>query len=339
MRKWVLYGCVLALWAGSAWAEPAGDDKPSAALATLVTAANLFRTEASDNVEQAVRKWGTPAFVRKWNREVMTLFDKEEHIEWHDFFSSAVLWCGRLAGREGVVALYSPWSDGAVLLRIRLAGEKTRLTDFRALSGEALRGEPLPDKPSVARTLRLYAGAEIPTLALARLYADSLRAFEAHFPLEGRPDLSPAGFAKNAGSIGQETALIKTRMLHRMRMFNDFFGQAGNRPFLAAAGHLIKALEAEDAKAVLARLAAEQPTEVVETVFEMPVSVRGGFAPNFFGRNNGKVLVGLVSPTAPQWILMVQMEERPGAAPALIMEALDLNVSGQIVALAEKEAK
>lgn len=304
---------------------------------TLVAFVNQFRMDASRNVGMAVRQWATPEFTERWNAHVMRLFQEPQMIMWEDFFSGSVVWAGGIEDGEGIAGLYSPWCDGLLLMRVRIDGWESRITDFRMLSGEALRNEPIPTESTVQKTLRLYVGSEPPTLALSRLYADSLAAFEEAYPEEAELNLMPDRLADRVKTDTEETALIKGRMAYRLYMYREFLSEQKNSRFLAKTGRLLTAIEEGEPDTVRALFTPDQAPEPVDSMLEIPDEIRARMTASFFGRKDDAAVVGLISPVAPKWVFMVLMEGDPEDDLVLTMEMLDLEASAQVLELVNRK--
>jgi hypothetical protein len=297
------------------------------ALLTAAAVANRFRMEAAADIDAAVKNWGDPAFAIKWRKDVMSLFGDKEKIEWHDFFSSAVLWVGRVTEKEAVAAFYNPWMDGLLLAVAKLDGKSSRLTDFCLVSGESWRRQPPAGPEDV---LALYEGREILTIALAKLYAGTIAVFNKHYPLEAETALLPPAAENLPGKPGEEVALIKARMLARMSMYKKLFSPP-NRHVVDAAGGLIKRIKAGDAKQLKAYLA---DPAMADAVCALPFQVRGDMGPNYFARSERGAIVALVNAEAPRWFVVAQILGKAGAKQAIGIEVFDLEGSAELVRLA-----
>ena len=118
--------------------------------------------------------WGDAAFKAKWAKEIDSLFSKDERLELHDFFSSAVVWVGGLKEPQSVVAFYSPWVDGLFLEMMDSSQKKPVLSDFTFVSGESFRGEEAV-KPEASPAL--YELKEPLIIAVARLWQTTSSAY------------------------------------------------------------------------------------------------------------------------------------------------------------------
>ena len=346
-RRWIQWGAMVVAMAGvllihGAQGNEADDgatmeiDRAQDVL-TLVGFVNQFRMDAIRNIDMALQQWATPEFMNRWDAHVLRIFQKPEMIMWEDFFSGSIVWAGTMGEGEGIAGLYSPWCDALLILRVRIAGAESRLTDFRIVSGEALRNEPIPTEAVVQKTLRLYVGSEPPTLALARLYADSLEAFEAAFPEEGNLDLLPDRLSDRAKTNTEEAALIKGRMIYRLHMFRELLGEQRNSRFHAETGRLLRIIESGESERVRAAFSSDQAPEPVDSLLEISEDIRAAMTVSFFGRKGADAVVGLISPVAPKWVFMVLMEENEAENLVLTMEMLDLEASAQVLDLVDQK--
>lgn len=308
--------------------KPPHADLAPAGLKAAATA-NLFRLSAAGDIAAAVQGWGSPAFRAKWEKEIEAVFSKEERIELHDFFSSAVVWVGGLRGPQSVVAFYSPWADGLCVATMDAGGKEPKLTDFAFISGESLRGG---ESVKAEASFTLYELKEPLIIAVARLYGPSVAAFTRLYPPEGEPLLLPGGLKARLEAPAAELLPIKARMMVRMKMFKDYFA-APNRAWVVECGALMKTLKTGEAKALLAALAEGQDAALVETLCALPAAIRGDLGPNYFMKAGNGVVVGFVNPAAPRWLVAATYK---GVAPgkrAARLELLDLELSGKAVKL------
>lgn len=338
-------GSVWAAWtalASHAQAADAGGapqgQPPAAQVQAGVTAgmtANLFRLHAAVNVDSAVEKWGNDDVKRKWRADVLPLFEDASRFELHDFFSGAVVWVGGVKGTHAVVAFYSPWVDGALVAALDGADEhKPVLTDFAFVSGETLRGA---DVPEPEEALALYALKEPLMVAVARSYAPSSAAFAALYPPQGDPVLVPPALKARLDSPQGELALLKARMLARLRMFKAYLDPA-NRGWLVQSGVLMHALKSGTREQLLAALSEKQPAALVETFCQLDPRVRSEYAPLYFAKAAEGVVVGFANPSAPRWLVEATFQGAAPAPRAARIELMDLDLSGKVLALWGKEA-
>ena len=229
--------------------KPPHAEQAQAGMKAAATA-NLFRLQAAGDVDAAVSAWGSAEFAQKWEKEINSVFSKDERIELRDFFASAVVWVGGMKGPQSVVAFYSPWSDGLLLAAMTADDKKPSLTDFFFVSGESFRGEAV----NPAASLALYELKEPLIIAVARLYSRTVPLFTSLYPPEGAPVLLPGPVKARVETQDSELVPIKTRMMIRMKMFQAYLAEP-NRPWVSECGALMKELKAGDPTRLLAALA------------------------------------------------------------------------------------
>jgi len=341
LKEWAMRTVFAAMAAGAMAAAPSAAKPPTEhnkAILRLTAAATVFRTAASESggLDRILNKWGSAAFKAKWEKDVGTLFSKEERIEWADFFSSAVVWVGGVKGNRGIVGFYNPWADGVFLVLIE-AGEKyTQLNDFAVVSGESLRGGAAKNAPPEA-SLSLYPVKEPLMIALARLYGPTAAQFAKLYPLEGGDAaLLPPILALRLDKPAAETLMIKARLLLRMQMFKNYLAEP-NRDWVKAVAGVKKALRTGDEKTVLAELAANQDADLVKTVCMLPKQVLAELAPNYFFLAKDGALAGFVNPQAPRWVVAVTFRGEAKDKKTARIELLDLELSNQAITLWTKE--
>lgn len=339
LSTWASLTCVIcAAPAAGAAGGAAGEKTPSSELAmagmTAAATANLFRLQAASDVAAAVQQWGSAEFKQKWAKEIDPVFSPAERIEWHDFFSSAVVLVGGMNGARSVVAFYNPWLDGLFLAAMSSNAKAPVLTDFSVVSGESFRGDTVNPEASLA----LYQLKEPLIIAVARLYSRTVPLFTSLYPPMGAPVLLPATVKARIEPQDAELIPIKTRMMLRMKMFQTYFA-APNRPWVVECGALMKALKDDDAARLLACLATDQDAAVVETIRMLPASVRADLGPNYFARATDGMVVGFVNPAAPRWLIAATFKGTVPAKRAARLDLLDLELSGTAITLWSQEDK
>lgn len=315
--------------------QPTERDK---AILRLTAAAALFRTSATETggLDRLVGQWGSAAFKTKWAKDVGSLFEKEEQIEWADFFSSAMVWIGGVKDSKGVAGFYSPWSDGLLLVQMEATEKQTQLMDFAVVSGESLRGGAAKSAPPEA-SLSLFPPNEPLIIALARLYGPASAQFAELYPLEGdKPALLAPGLALRLDSPLEETIMVKARMLMRMKMFKDYLDD-GNRDWVKAAVGIRDALRSGDEQTLLGTLTASQNVGAVKAICALPKALLKGVKLNYFIPAKDGALAGFLNPDAPRWVIAVTWKGKPQAARIAQVELLDVEVSDKVVSLWNKE--
>ncbi|MDX9867897.1 MAG: hypothetical protein RBT78_08220 [Kiritimatiellia bacterium] len=298
---------------------------------------NLFRLHAASDVDGAVKKWGDDAFQAKWTRDVREVFNEHETIALKDFFTSAVVWVGGMKGLHGIVALYSPWSDALLVLEQRVeAGPapKAVLSGFRFISGESLRGVAAI---TPAGSFSLHPLREPLTVAVSRLYAPSVAAFTRLYPPAGAPELLPAVLRDRIDSPVGELILIKTRLVLRLKMFQDYLSDE-NKGWMIQSGVLIRALAAGDPAALRAFLSEKQSPSILETACALQPEIRKTFTPVYFSKAKDSVIMGLVNPAAPRWYIEAEFLGAEPAARIGRIQVMDVETSAKALALWGKEA-
>ncbi len=340
LSAWVSVACAVGV-AQAARAENGDGDKktpPSSELAQAgmkaAATANLFRLQAGADAAAAVQKWGSAEFKLKWEKEIDSVFSKEERIELHDFFSSAVVWVGGMKGTQSIVAFYNPWSDGLFLAAMTVTEKTPSFTDFAFVSGESFRGEAVNPEASLA----LYELREPLIIAVARLYSRTVPLFTRLYPPVGDPVLLPEAVKARLEPQASELLPIKTRMMVRMKMFQTYFAEP-NRPWVAECGALMKELKDSDPARLPAYLAENQDAAVAETVRLLPAFVRADLGPNYFAKAKDGIVVGLVNPAAPRWLIAATFKGPAPEKRAARIELLDLELSGKAVTLWKQEDK
>lgn len=308
-------------------------EKDTDMITTALTAA-AFRKDASGNIDAAVKKWGSEFFQKKWQRSVMSMFQPSEKIEWHDFFSGAVVWPGKSQGQTGISACYNPWSDAILLLKIEGALKTRKLTDFAIVCGESWRQET----PKTAEDLfHLHNGNQPLLIQLAGYYDRTLDIFKTFYQGPGKAELMPAGFSKRFSPPDEELAVIKTRMIQRLYMYQQLFSEK-HSAVKKLAGKIVSAIHAEGDELV-PMMAPGESAEAAATYRELPPPFRQEVGPIYFATRGKGFTLAFVSANAPKYVLIISRADTADENKHLTCECLDLDVSKQALKLWREVAK
>jgi len=309
--------------------QPTVRDK---AIMRLTASAVVIKTAASmlDGMDGVVEKWGSETFKAKWKKEIGAVFEKEEMIEWADFFSSATVWLGGVERSRGVVGFYSPWSDGVLLVLMETVEDETQLLDFAVVSGESLRGGMAKDAPPES-FFSLYPPNEPLIVALARLYGSASAAFAKRYPLDGgKAILLPSALGSQ-----EEILLVKARMVMRMKMFKEYV-DTDNQDWAKAVANVRDAVRSGNEQTLLGALVTNQNANAAKVVCALPKEVLQGMKLNYFIPGNDKAGAGFINPDAPRWVVTATFQGKPQDARIARVELLDLEVSDKVVTLWDK---
>lgn len=309
-------------------ATPAVPVKIAKKAMEITATANVFRVKAISDPTAAVDEWGTRSFKKKWKKEIAPLFAGAEEMELRDFFSSTVLWIGRMHKDVAIVGFYNTWIDGLLIVEIDIGGKKPEMDDFCFIAGETWRGENLAANPE--KVFALYTGDEILTVALAKMYHVSDVLFRTHYPIDEKPILLPKAIRKIVGSNSEELIPIKARMLYRLQMYRNYLAK-DNRNVLMTVGGLMRQLKNGDKNKLLTFLSEQQDKGVAETALMLPSQVRDKFEPYYFGKGDKKAIVALVNPSAPRLIVVAGLADKSTSKLDVVLEVFDLNLSGQFL--------
>jgi hypothetical protein len=321
---------------GNAPGTPAPTAKPDPKMQAkfnLAAQLNVFRLSAGFNTARAIEVWGSFNFQTKWQKEVMPLFPATNDVQQlHDFFSSAVVLLGRTDNiGQGVAGFYNPWLDGLLLIKVGPGAEHPVLEDFCFIAGETWRGETVKTGDDI---LALYQIKEPLTITLARKYAPTVDKFNRLYPVDAPCELLPEAARPGLGGTREELAPIKGRMLYRAKMFRALF-EKDNLPVVRAAKELRALLPEGDESKLMVYLSPDQNGEMLHTICQMPPLLRRNLAPNYFVKNPAtrSSIMALVNSEMPRWVFAAQViHGDDGNAPAVTMEAMDLETSAKILA-------
>ncbi|MDT8389387.1 MAG: hypothetical protein RRC34_02645 [Lentisphaeria bacterium] len=336
MTKQLIIGLTIAM-AVVSWAEDAPQkntsEKDTLMVTTALTAA-AFRKDASGDIDAAVKKWGSEFFQNKWRRSVMTMFEKTEKIEWHDFFSGAVVWAGATQAQTGISACYNPWSDAIVLLKIEGSPTAQKLTDFAVVCGESWREET---PKTAAELFHLNHDTDPLLIQLASYYNRTLDIFKQVYQTPGKAELMPGDFGKRFAPPDEELALIKTRMIHRLYMYQQLFS-GKHTSIKTLAGDIVAAIHA-DGDELVNMMTPGASAEAAAMYRELPAPFRQEVGPIYFATQGKGFILAFVSANAPKYVLIISSPDTADENKKLSCECLDLDVSKQTLNLWREVAK
>ncbi len=270
----------------------------------LVAVANEFRMLAASDINGAVLSLASPGFHTAWKKEFEPYFQEQE-MQWHDFFSSALIFGGRFQGNRAVALFYNPWSD--IVFLAGLDVEAKSLLEGFLLCGEVLRGDPVDENAVIPAWQREASSLPV---ALAKVYTRTEQAINKFYPLEGSYELIPQPLLARLGPQSKELLPAKLRMALRMEMFAAVLNPEKNaqaRDALASIRRLTKAITSGDKPGFSALVSPSQDKGAAANILDLPADVRGRMAPNFFliGKEGG--VAALVNPVVPQWFIPIYL--------------------------------
>jgi hypothetical protein len=282
------------------------DSEQNKQLMGAIGFANGFRyAAATGDLESRVDSLASPQFASKWGTKIRPYF-KDQSIHWEDFFSSAIIFVGRFEGTKAVVTFYNPWSDGALILGIDW--EKLQIIDGVATTGETIRDEPLDEKSVFPIWQRSQSSL---ALSLSPVYTRTEKAIDKLFPIDGPFEVIPSDLQKRLGSQELELMPLKIRMMGRVEMFEKLISGAKKSiegQTREKLGPLALAIKTGSKEAFVQAVSPAQQDRMTDTIFELPPTVLGRMAPNFYLGNADGAVVALVNPEVPQWFLSVHFK-------------------------------
>lgn len=275
-------------------------------LLEILAFGNEFRVLAAGDSFGTIEAFASPDFRDQWATEIKPQFDGDS-VLLEDFFSSAVLFAGRIGPTRCILVFYNPWSDAAFCMGADF-GEHTIL-DGAILAGERLRGEPINEKAVMPSWQRVDA-----TIAegMAKVYVETEKAISRLYPPTDSYQLLPLSFKASLEPLDVEVLPVIFRMRARMTMFQDFLspepGSFGAEA-LANVGSVLEAVQEGDKETFLALTQVDETETATENLFELPELIRSRMAPNFFLTRPGEgAIAALVNPETPQWFVVLTLE-------------------------------
>ena len=291
-------------------------------LNSAATSLDNFRMAAAGDVDSAISKWGSSSFTEKWKQEMGPLFTNAAAKNLlMDFFSSAVVVQGEKIENQTIrTALYNPWVDEVMLVKVKSNGLKVTLDDFCLIAGETWRNEKID--PSLD-LLKLYTSRRPLAVKLVELCEQS----KTNFMLElnkPEPDsrFIPDSLKTRIGTTLEEWRPGVARLLFRSQMFQALFAPQ-NKAVDQTASDLIKRLKVGDAASLREYLSPSQDEKALDIICGLPKSVRARFCPNYFAGGPKESIVCLVNPSYPTIFILVQFKLE-GAQPDIRIEMVPL---------------
>lgn len=321
-----LVAVTLAVWAQTALQE--GQDGKNEELtpgelnvAKVTTFADTFRIQAAGNLLPSIKAVASREFAAKWNEKFTPFFDEDEDIQWNDFFSSAIIFAGRIESPRAVVVYYNPWSDLAFIIGIDFEGQQ--ILDGFALSGETLRGETLDETMVVPAWMKIQSSLPV---ALGRTYVKTEQAINQLYPLEAKYELLPKPLGDRVAPLEEELAPVKIRMTGRMEMFKDLLEMEPGSFENQARQQLRKVMEpirTGDKSAFQSMMSTGQSPAMTENLFRLPPAILARMAPNLFLVRPEGAVAALVSPETPQFFVSVHLV--PSATGGVVMDSVEIH--------------
>lgn len=171
-------------------------------MAFYVKALADFRTIGMDKPDRAVEMYLTAAAQTKWRIKVARTLEASLMA---DFFTGAVPMQGPQSPVEGLSALYNPWWDAILVLRVKpIEADATALAhaavaEFHLLSGETFRGEAAEKSPDDVRYRTVVPDGDPLSVEIWRVMSATRKQFEELFPMDG---------AVTYGSFGTTLAML-----------------------------------------------------------------------------------------------------------------------------------
>ena len=143
-----------------------------------------FREQAAENPEEAIKTFFDAKASVNWSTRVAAeiLYPVQA-----DFFQGGILLSGPQDGNSGIVAIYNPWWDTALLLKGKLPRETSgdsaafRIVEFYLLSGETFRGETPESDERLIRRLTVIPEKDPLSVELWRVTVGTKAAFDRAF--------------------------------------------------------------------------------------------------------------------------------------------------------------
>lgn len=161
-----------------------------------------FRTIGMDKPDRAVEMYLSTSAQTKWRIQVARTLEASLMA---DFFTGAVPMHGPQSSLEGLSALYNPWWDAVLVLRVKPIEADTStlahatVVEFHFLSGETFRGEALEESPDDVRYRTVVPDDDPLSVEIWRVMSATRRRFEWLFPTDG---------AVTYGSFGATLAML-----------------------------------------------------------------------------------------------------------------------------------
>lgn len=171
-------------------------------MAFYVKALADFRTTGMDKPDRAVEMYLSPAAQTKWRIMVARTLEASLMA---DFYTGAVPMHGPQSSVEGISALYNPWWDAVLVLRVNpieadaSALAHVSISEFHFLSGESFRGEVEEKNLEDVRYRTVVPDADPLSVEVWRVMSSTRKRFEEVFPIDG---------AVTYGALGTTLAML-----------------------------------------------------------------------------------------------------------------------------------
>ena len=318
------------LGGGSAAAAPApagaGGAADQKAAQQIVTTAAAFRTAAMKDQNAAFKKLLTPGAFAAWRKIIGQMDPKTGPMGVADFINTAVLLVGPQTSYEGICALYSPFQDVILLMRMDNVGNFSQVENFRFLPGAVFRGEAFnADVPPPS----LLPGKDLPlTVALLKVFADTEKVFNriaataSPFAAYPAADAAPIRYIEKVMDTRNRCALTMLKKEHEVSLFHAIVIRA--------------CMKNADASHLKARLQPGVYQEQAASFAALPQEIRKGMEICHWLTSPERDLYAFMNKLFPRYIAIVTADVRKPDAK-WTLEWFDINNAKVLWALYEKE--
>lgn len=241
----------------------------------------------------------------KWNSQIAPDMIEQQLT---DFFTAAMVLSGPQDAQGALMALYNPWWDTLMLLRLRAQRGNTlpavRISDFYLLSGETFRGEDETAPTAEARILTVVPEKDPLSVEIWRVVSGTRKRFIEVFPLEGKVSWGKMTTTLMNLDMKGELNRIQTRSAVRMKLTLAFLKNARD---VGIAAHLTRLVRTGSEFQLMTYFREPNARPLTRLFAQMPEMFRRDFTPYGYVPTETATLYVLVNTKVPRLYVTVSL--------------------------------
>ncbi len=294
-----------------------------------------FRMTASEDGLGSLGRFADSVVMKKIETEVAPAFVGEE-CQITDFFRGSMNWLGSFGLRSGVCALYNPWADGLMLILVQDGEDGLKVRDFRLLSGECWRGEPVGEKTIFSWASR----AESFPLAAARVVHETRKLFESRFPLGAKVDFPSEEVERLASDSALALYPLKIRLLKRTMMFQELLGRyKTDEKIRSRIDGFTRLMSEPDVAAAVGKSPHFSGVQILKALPRLPLAIRKELKPVFYLSANNTAMVAFNSESCPSLYVNSIFDITKPGMDGTRLSLIDFDMSRELLEVAGKAGR
>jgi len=287
-----------------------------------------FRELAMKKPQDAVASFFDEKAKGKWNSQIAPDMIDQQLT---DYFTGAIALSGPQDAKSSILALYNPWWDTVMLLRMgySVGGvvPEMRITDYYLLSGETFRGEAVCDSAGDPKVLTVVPEKDPLSVEIWRVVAATRRRFVEVFPLDGKVSWGKMSTTLIGLNPKAELSRIQTRSAVRLRLTLSFLKNARD---VGIATHITKLIRSGNELQLMTYFREANSRPLTRMFAQVPEMFRKDFTPYGYVPTEKATLYVFVNKKVPRLYVTVSLMKKVEAKTSS-MEWYDLLQADQLL--------